>query len=559
MRRVCSTPDGDVVIFWKSFSDTCSSFEKLYIYGKEKENEPYEIIDSVFDISITEYLHLGAKVLSQQWKYYIEVFYDCNGIGTLLSDTMSIDFTAPDQVLIDSVSVVDGMAQIGWQQSSNLDSRGYYVYLYDGFDNNILDTLDRNDITGYLDSLTGDPEQKAERYRVAAYDSCGNISLLGAFHRTIFLEESVDTCAGTISLEWTGYQGWQSDLAGYEIWMEKNGGGFIRIDSVGDVGSYVFENGERDTNYCFYVRAIHRNGVYTSSSNRICTEGDFVSYEGEVYLRKVTVVDSLIEVHWWVSEEEFLGGFELSRGGSPLTMSMHREIPATGGANYVFTDSSADPNEQVYHYEVAAKSVCGVIAGRSNVSHNILLRIQNKEFTELTWNEYDGWSGGVESYEVQRSNSSELPLTFINIADLQRMITEFPDSEQIEEIGNLGVCYVIRGVEGDTNSYGFKEDSYSNMVCVIDDAVIHVPNAFRPEGPNNTFAPRGLFIDYSNSTMTVYDRWGGRLFETHDVMKGWDGTGTKGEQVPEGVYFYKMIIWGLDGSRHILDGNVTKF
>jgi gliding motility-associated-like protein len=71
--------------------------------------------------------------------------------------------------------------------------------------------------------------------------------------------------------------------------------------------------------------------------------------------------------------------------------------------------------------------------------------------------------------------------------------------------------------------------------------VIFIPNAISLSGPNNIFKPFGESVYADDYTLAIYNRWGQRLFITHDFSEGWDGT-YDGQQVPEGVYVYDLII-----------------
>ncbi len=39
--------------------------------------------------------------------------------------------------------------------------------------------------------------------------------------------------------------------------------------------------------------------------------------------------------------------------------------------------------------------------------------------------------------------------------------------------------------------------------------------------------------------MLIFDRWGGEIFESNDIILGWDGT-KHGKPLPGGMYTYKI-------------------
>jgi gliding motility-associated-like protein len=69
---------------------------------------------------------------------------------------------------------------------------------------------------------------------------------------------------------------------------------------------------------------------------------------------------------------------------------------------------------------------------------------------------------------------------------------------------------------------------------------IWVPNSFSPNGDglNDVFKPQAQKIrDYE---LTVYNRWGERVFQSAKVSEGWDGT-FEGKQAQPGVYLYQIV------------------
>jgi len=56
--------------------------------------------------------------------------------------------------------------------------------------------------------------------------------------------------------------------------------------------------------------------------------------------------------------------------------------------------------------------------------------------------------------------------------------------------------------------------------------------------------------------LTIYDRWGEKIFETDTTTKGWDGT-FKGKQLDQGVYGYYMTFKCNNGDKCFKKGNIT--
>ena len=88
------------------------------------------------------------------------------------------------------------------------------------------------------------------------------------------------------------------------------------------------------------------------------------------------------------------------------------------------------------------------------------------------------------------------------------------------------------------------------------DGVVYLPTGFTPnnDGINDVLFIRSNFI--TDVYLTIYDRWGEKLFETSDVNKGWDGT-FKGKALDQGVYGYYMTFTCNNGEQSFKKGNIT--
>lgn len=85
--------------------------------------------------------------------------------------------------------------------------------------------------------------------------------------------------------------------------------------------------------------------------------------------------------------------------------------------------------------------------------------------------------------------------------------------------------------------------SVSNYARVTPAAILHIPNAFTPNGDgiNEVFIPKGEGIEFFR--MMIYNRWGELIYETDDLQNGWDGT-YQGVLSQQDVYIYKISARG---------------
>lgn len=90
-------------------------------------------------------------------------------------------------------------------------------------------------------------------------------------------------------------------------------------------------------------------------------------------------------------------------------------------------------------------------------------------------------------------------------------------------------------------------------VTVVPNYNIFIPNVFSPvgNGANDFWQIFGDFSSLKQVYVSVFDRWGEKVFESDDMNFKWDGT-FKGKPAPEGVYVYSIKFVWLDN--HSDDG-----
>lgn len=87
---------------------------------------------------------------------------------------------------------------------------------------------------------------------------------------------------------------------------------------------------------------------------------------------------------------------------------------------------------------------------------------------------------------------------------------------------------------------------------------IALPNAFTPngDGNNDLFLIDGLNNCVTEYTLTIYDRWGEKVFETNDFSLSWDGT-FKGKDMDAAVFVYYFSATFTNGKSVMKKGNIS--
>lgn len=110
-----------------------------------------------------------------------------------------------------------------------------------------------------------------------------------------------------------------------------------------------------------------------------------------------------------------------------------------------------------------------------------------------------------------------------------------------------------------TNIHGCL-DTVQGNVFIAPVVMFYAPNAFTPNSNanNDVFKVYGDGIDKSTFEMSIFNRWGQRIFKTNNYDEGWNGgVGNKGEPVEIDVYVWKVTFKDFAGMPREYIGHVT--
>jgi len=87
---------------------------------------------------------------------------------------------------------------------------------------------------------------------------------------------------------------------------------------------------------------------------------------------------------------------------------------------------------------------------------------------------------------------------------------------------------------------GCTDSSIANIVNVELPLFDSIPNIITPngDGMNDCFEVSSAIIYSECFSLAIFNRWGGKVFETTNNYKCWNGNSSNNTQVPSGQYYY---------------------
>jgi gliding motility-associated-like protein len=563
--QVINPSNGTAVLSWNPIATpNIPTSTGIYTIYQEYPVGTWTPIGSTTHLNYTDTIFLCSATLN----YKVEIADDsgCVSISSIDGGTFQ-NTIVPFSPVFDTLSVDDSnKALMSWYIDPAPDAIKYVIYKVVGTLNIAIDTVyGINNINyNYLLSLAG---AGSEGYRLAAIDSCGNISPLGTSFNTIYLTPSPEICLRSVILNWNAYPTIGTGLAGYRVYQSTTAitGPYTLYTTVpaGTLSDTV-KSLAPQTTYYFKVQAFDSSGTKTSSSNRIQFFSATPIPPAFSYLRKVTVTSpNQVDITCHVDIAASTLNYKIMRSLDTVSANYIHigTVPKSAVTPILYSDTKVLTDDNSYYYKIINVDSCGFDGMQTNIGRTILLKaISNSPAmtNTLTWNDYETWSGNVTSYNVYRGIDSVLdPTPLINL-----LFTGTGTNTYIDDISMLlngqGVFdYYVEALEGPGDIYGFGENSLSNIATAYQDPLVFIPNSFRPEGSfNKVFIPVTTYVNFTEYEFSVFNRWGLQVFSTNDVKQGWDGT-DKGKKCEFGVYVYLVHFKSSKGQYFEFKGSVT--
>ncbi len=538
----CATTqaNGQVELDWTNNSCPCAPHglpsDSIYV-SSMGINGPYKLL-VVLPAGSTSYLQVNANGNDTTYYYYMVANCGCVGSTSLHSDTISN--RNPQTPGINFVTVnTNDTTTISWQEGPSPQTYGYVIY---EFKNGLYIPIDtvygRTDTTFKIGKSNADSGSVS--YTISALDSCGNIGPYNTSpQNTIYLTDSLNVCAHSITLNWDSYQNWPGVMS-YNVYDSING----RPDSlIGTFSSTTFNTafaGLKDgDDICVWVVANEQGGGgYKSSSNLQCAVVHVVRPVTYCYINRITTASNTeVDLTFSLNNNASLSSLVLQRGLDNVHFYAIQYLSPS--ASPIFCkDQNIDAAHTSFYYRIIAVDSCNDSTYSSSANNIVLAGYAFSNLNNyLDWNAFNFEYGKVLDYSLYQTYN-QLPYSVIYSADSLNY------KENVSHLGstNQQFCYYIIATDSVTYPDGMPDTttSQSNIICLDQELTILVPNAIVPGG-KNIFIPLFAYQDINAYSMQIYNRWGGLIFETNDYTQGWNGT-YNGQFVEQGVYAYTITV-----------------
>jgi len=578
---------GDIA--WNSNGVASNNSYRLF-----KDTFDFRYAGGLFNLSVNQESFIdndNATVCRDTFNYYVTRVDELSGCvnRSNIDSAEYVDNLPPAPMELDFISfnLETGNIDVKWSEPNPGDVDSLFFITTDGFNSGLQafrELIDEkweiNPKEAIIDRSMLDARDTSVVVGAITQDACENRSAESdvRFHRSMDVEVQWSVCDSTMTVNWNPYEGFSSaSEIEYTVYRRETG----NTDWNEIIGStttdtfFVDKISQADIRYFYHVKAKPADVTsddFFSNSNIDSDTAIFVDKPRFGYLRYVTVLPSN-EIEMAFNRDTLINvkGYNIYKGEdeeflNPVAFIDFNDVK--DNENFQYIDPDVDVNGISYYYRVVTQSACDVPIDTSNFGRSILLKVRPNDealTNKLVWNDYKEWDSTVAFYNIYRG-VDQGPTNRVHavVAPSELDSTTFVD-DVYDDIFSIGeFCYVVEAVQGpvsDEATNGFPNKlkpakSRSNIVCVTQEPLFYVPNAFAPDGVNKQFAPKGQFFDFSRYEMVIYNRWGEELFRTRDINIGWDGT-YNGEVVQLGSYVYMIRFIDADGQEHRRKGTVT--
>lgn len=539
-------------LIWDIPVNTCGAFNTYEIYVGNSINGPFNLLTQITNPAQGTFFHVNPNAEIRY--YYMSSDFNCPGQQVLTSDTINNQF--PEITSISSLSVSGTDVEIRWPVSNSQEVRNYIIYRTTSAGVTPIDTVQNT--TFYIDRNAA-PTQQAETYFILAVDRCLHTSLFDNPQSTMLLRSEVSICEQSITLTWNPYENWIGGTSRQEVWVSIDGAAPQLAATIGaNASTYTFTNANDNSTYCFSIRSFNDNLNTVASSSEACETLDIVQPIRNLILKNVSVnVLNEVNIEWCWDIDAEINNMEVLRSEDAINdfTSIHSTpITAPLILNNDYQDLSSNASLGKQFYRIETTDDCDTTA-LSNYGSTIFLSGLAAEgfVNQLSWTALDINGAQPLVYELYRLVGTQS--TWIATLDVNTL--NYEDLVDASNPQESSVCYYVVCQASFTLPDSSVENivSRSNTICVQQFSTVYVPNAFAPDGRNQIFKPVIVFGDNAEYNMSIYSRWGQKVFESSAPDIGWNGR-YEGQNMPAGSYAYLIQITQPNGREEIIKGSL---
>ncbi|MDD2634170.1 MAG: gliding motility-associated C-terminal domain-containing protein [Bacteroidales bacterium] len=489
-------------------------------------------------------------------------------LTVILSHTITAQTEIPDAPVFSSASIIPESnpttVVLNWIPSDSLDVEGYIIYQVVSGITETIDTVYGRLSTNYSYDLTNIID-KAEQYRLAAFDDEYFKSSITNPHTTMFLSIEFDKCNTNIELDWTSYKGWTDGVKSYNLYRRSENGEYSMIKSLSaDKLTYIDEDVDPNQTYLYYIEATSSSSLKATSNSVQLSTNAFIIPQ-YLYARYASVDGNNINLNFAIDNTAEVLEYRVQRSatadGTYATIQSYQNI---GQSEIIHTDYDVNVNDYRYYYRLAAVNPCGIISSYSNICSNIVLDVLASDnlMHDILWTNYYAWPNGVSNFKVYRvfnDTRTEIGVNSAGDLDYSYNIEWYVNYCHARKINMTNeFCYYVEAYESESPEFvGSQGISRSNIACVNHYPVAWMPTAFNAtsiSAENRVFKPVLSFVEKEPYEFIIYDKWGCQIFQTNDTFEGWDGTIDHSHLAPSQYYTYFMRYYDHKNSEYIKTG-----
>lgn len=341
----------------------------------------------------------------------------------------------------------------------------------------------------------------------------------------------------------------------FTLYRSVNGGPYLPYKIINDpllvqvTDSLASANTIND--YCYYITGTNNCGEEGPASDTLCSIT--VINDKKNYIETVSVENkNKIYLRWENFPDGYYSVYHIYRRINDAVSTPEKVDEIRNYTGNTWEDPDVNTSDHSYCYTIINEDICGNLSPVSDEACTIFLKGDVMLFhNKLDWTSYINWRGNVGRYLVERADiENNIPYSDVTL----QYLTDTSALDYNIPLNGGIMLYRIRAIEGQGGS---GAESLSNEAELIHPPVAYIPNAFSPnaDGKNEGWGAHTAFVE--SMDLQLFNRWGQLIFTAKNPSDKWDGK-YNGDEVPQGVYFYKVEFKGFNERDRIeKTGSVT--